>query len=159
MIVAISSKCANAALPPTGSRARALSRWAARFLFVVALPLLLGSCSGIFDLRPTGHITDLTFRFYKTAEDKNPSRFPIDMLVVRKRSGSEWKVVWALTGRRRLDAVRFGHEYRGLHTEAGPEPLVRGGKYSVIAHSDGLSASAEFTVDANGYVVVPPPRI
>ena len=123
------------------------------------MAVLLQSCSGIFNLRPSGHLTNVTFRFYQTPEDQRPSRFRIDRLSVQKRIGRDWKLVWQLDGSRRLDAVAYGQDYPGLHAETGPEPLVRGGRYRVFATSGGLGAGAEFTIDSEGNVVVLPRTI
>jgi hypothetical protein len=131
----------------------------ARLLLLLTAASLLGSCSGSFDLRPTGDLSNTIFTFFKTTEDKTPSRFSIYEVYVEKRVGDAWKLIWAVRGDRPLDAISYGREYPGLQTIRGPERLVRGGKYRVGASTGELYAGAEFTVDSRGHVVVIPPTI
>jgi hypothetical protein len=131
----------------------------ARFLSSIALALLLTSCSGSFDLRPSGHIGNVTFLFFKSSQETKPFRLRLADVWVQRRSGSEWKLIWVLRGDRHIDAVTYGHEYPGLHAEKGPERLVVGGRYRVGASGGGLYGGAEFTLDSRGNVVVVPPTI
>jgi hypothetical protein len=131
----------------------------ARLLLLLTAASLLASCSGSFDLRPTGDVSNTIFTFFKRAEDKKPSPFSIYEVYVEKRAGDAWKLIWALRGERHLAAISYGREYPGLQTIRRPERLVHGGRYRVGASTGELYAGAEFTIDSRGHVVVTPPSI
>jgi len=128
-------------------------------LAACALTPCLSSCSGIFDLRPTGSIQQgITFTFYKPDAPK-PSHFRISRLFVEQRTAHGWKLIWSLDGARSLSAITYGTSYRGLNEKRPAPQLVRGQLYRVAATSDGLFAGVDFLIDHTGAVVIRPPTI
>lgn len=130
--------------------------WLRPSLTVVATVLLLGSlgsCSGAFDVRPTGRLgQDITFSFYQMDAAK-PSNFRITSLVVQEQTAAGWKLIWVLNGDQSLPAIIYGAKYRRLKEERAVRPLVREGTYRVVASASGLSGAAEFSFDRNGNLV------
>jgi hypothetical protein len=124
-----------------------------------ALTLCLSSCSGSFDVRPTGSIQQgIIFTFYKPDAPK-PSRFRISRLFVEQHTAHGWKLVWSLDGARSLSAITYGTSYPGLNESRRAPQLVRGQLYRVAAGSDGLFGGADFLIDHTGAVVIRPPTI
>src|SRR5262245_3753975 len=125
----------------------------------LTLSLFLSSCSGTFDVRPSGSIQQgIVFTFYKV-DAQQPSHFRIGNIVVQQHTSGGWKLIWALDGARSLTAITYGATYPGLKEMRHAPRLVRGELYRVAASSDGLYGGADFLIDHSGHVVIRPPTI
>jgi hypothetical protein len=123
------------------------------------LLLLLPSCSGTFDVHPSGSIQEgIIFTFYKV-DAPHPSRFRISNLIVQQHTSSGWKFIWALDGAQPLTAITYGAAYPRLTQNRQAPRLLRGQLYRVAVSSDGLYGGADFLIDPIGHVVVRPPTL
>jgi hypothetical protein len=130
---------------------------AATLLFLVA-------CSRVFYVKPAGRLGEaITFPFYEEVADGKPTDHTITQFAVQERTGTNWTLVWGLTGNRSLSAITYGAKYEGF-TEAMPaKPLSRGSKYRVVTSDlprfkPAGAAVAYFVFDESGALVVSDPK-
>ncbi len=109
-----------------------------RFLlfWLCALAILfLTSCSRTFVVKPIGQFgKQITFQFYKTASDVDPSEFSIVEFVVQEQvDADKWITIWELAGDQSLDRVEYGKEYEGLDEVVAATPFSKDRQYRVLA--------------------------
>jgi len=108
-----------------------------RFLLLLlcALAILfLTSCSRTFVIKPIGQFgKQITFQFYKTASDVDPSKFSIVEFVVQEQVDTDkWVTVWELTGDQSLDRIEYGMKYKGLDEVVSAKPFSKDKQYRVL---------------------------
>ena len=130
----------------------------------IFLALTCTACSGSFEIRPEGRFDNLTFSFYKLGE-KQASAFSITRLLLQEEEAKDqWKNIWLIVGKHRLDRLTFGSAPSGLKVDTAAHPLSPKARYRVFAENrsefgpDG-TAGAIFRFGTNGEVIVEdPPR-